>query len=79
MIAYPEHIALANAIIRSLAFVILYVITGFGPGFMIGILLGNRVGGHNKPVLYKVHAKNIAKAMEHNDQWLPDAERWKRK
>lgn len=73
-----EQLALTQSIIRALTFVTLYVMTGFGPGFILGLLLGNRLGGRGKPAYFETHNKNIAKAFEHNKQWMPDQERWRK-
>ncbi|MBI1833228.1 MAG: hypothetical protein HYR90_00155 [Candidatus Andersenbacteria bacterium] len=65
--------------LRALTLVALYVIIGFGPGFVIGVMLGNRFGGGYKhPVRMDLAKEQIEKAMRHNAQWHPDNERWKK-
>jgi len=63
---------------QDIPFLILYVIIGFGPGFIIGVMLGNTFGARNKPVYREVHRQNIHTAAEHNAQWNPSHERWQK-
>lgn len=57
--------------------VLLYFLVGFGPGFIIGLLLGNRHGA-GQPSFLDTHEENIRKAAEHNAQWDPTHERWQK-
>ncbi len=64
------------AILKSIAIILIYFITGFGPGFVIGVLLANRFAGKDKPLRIEKHAENITKAGQHNSQWNPNDPRW---
>lgn len=66
-------------ILRALILVVLYVVIGFGPGFIIGVMLGNRFGGGYKHLTRMDQSKeSLEKAARHNAQWHPDHERWKK-
>lgn len=65
------------AILRNVAFVLLYFVIGFGPGFMVGVLLANKFAGKNNPIRMDKHNENIKKAGQHNSQWNPNNPRWK--
>ncbi|MEO6077780.1 MAG: hypothetical protein ABIP54_03265 [Candidatus Andersenbacteria bacterium] len=65
------------SILRNIAFVLLYFVLGFGPGFVVGVLLANRFTGKDKPMRIDKHDENIQKAGQHNAQWHPDNIRWK--
>lgn len=75
---YQSDAELWATIIRSFAFVVFYTIVGFGPGFIAGILLANRLFGKGQPTYMELHEQNIAKAAEHNKQWDPRHERWQK-
>jgi len=64
-------------ILQNLSFIIFYFIVGFGPGFIAGILLANRIFGEG-PTMLDTHMENIKKAVEHNNQWDPANDRWKK-
>lgn len=66
------------SILRGLAFVVLYLITGAGPGFISGLLLANRLFGEG-PIYMDDHKAKIKLAVEHNAQWNPKNERWRKK
>ena len=61
-----------------IAIIILHIIIGFGPGFVIGLLLANGLGGRE----YQHHTEKrsiaVKEAAEHNAQWNPNHERWQR-
>lgn len=65
-------------ILRALIFIVLYVVVGAGPGFIIGLLLANRFFGEG-PIYMDDHRAKIKLAIEHNAQWHPKNERWKKK
>jgi hypothetical protein len=67
---------LAN-IVQILAIALLYFVIGFGPGFILGLLIVNRIFGKNLPLRMDKHASNMQKASEHNSQWHPDNPKWK--
>lgn len=68
-----------QTLLRAFTFVMLYMMIGFGPGFLIGVLLGNRFGGGYKQMSRMDESqKQIEKAALHNAQWHPDHERWKK-
>ena len=75
--AWIEFIEISTIIIRLIAVVTLYFFLGFGPGFIIGVLLANAITGRGKPLLMDVHAETVKRAGAHNSQWHPDDERWK--
>jgi hypothetical protein len=58
--------------------IFLHAVIGFGPGFIIGIILGNLTGGRGREPLASQHRKNIRSASEHNAQWNPSHERWQK-
>ena len=58
--------------------IVLYAILGFGPGFTIGVIIGSRLAAFDKPLLLEKHEKNITAAGEHNAQWHPEHERWRK-
>ncbi len=66
-----------SALFRIIAFTLLYIMIGFGPGFIIGLLLANKILGKNLPLRMDKHFDSIRKAGEHNSQWHPDNPRWK--
>jgi hypothetical protein len=63
-------------ILRGSAFIFLYFFIGFGPGFVLGLMLANRIFGEGLTYM-DTHRENIKKASEHNAQWKPDNERWR--
>lgn len=63
-------------LLQALAYVVLYAITGFGPGFMLGIIIGNATGARGKPSISEKYAKNIQSAAIHNAQWHPTHNKW---
>ena len=66
-------------VFRALTFVVLYFIIGFGPGFIIGVLIANRMlGDRSKPTRLAEHELAIKRAVEHNAQWHPGHDRWKK-
>lgn len=65
------------AIVQGIAIALVYFVIGFGPGFILGLLLANRVFGKNLPLRMEKHMSNMQKASEHNSQWHPDNPRWK--
>ncbi|HSX24992.1 MAG TPA: hypothetical protein VLG69_03425 [Candidatus Andersenbacteria bacterium] len=64
------------AILKSIAVILIYFVIGFGPGFVLGVLLANRIAGKDKPLRIEKHAENIQKAAQHNSQWNPNDPRW---
>lgn len=71
-----ELLEILLAVARALTLVVLYLVLGFGPGFIVGLLLANRFVGHGKPLRIDSHEQNIQKAGEHNKQWNPAHQRW---
>lgn len=66
------------ALLNSLAFVALYVLIGFGPGFVLGMLLANRLFAKGQPAYFETHQQAIKAAAQHNAQWAPSNERWQK-
>lgn len=60
-----------------LVIVLMYFVIGFGPGFIVGVLLANRVFGKNLPLRMEKNIESIKKAAQHNSQWHPDHPKWK--
>lgn len=65
-------------IMRALTFIALYLMVGAGPGFILGLLLANRLFGAG-PIYMDDHQAKIKQAIEHNAQWHPRNDRWKKK
>jgi len=63
--------------LQALSFVVLYIIIGFGPGFMVGIVLANTILGRGKPVYMDLHKQALKDAAQHNAQWHPSNEKWR--
>ncbi|MEX1997746.1 MAG: hypothetical protein WEA04_03700 [Candidatus Andersenbacteria bacterium] len=63
-------------LLHSFAFVVLYFITGFGPGFILGMILANAIFGRGRPAYIDSHQEAIKRAAQHNAQWAPSNERW---
>lgn len=72
----PELLRVLTALLKTLAYIILYVLIGFGPGFVIGMVLANRFLAPDAPRRMDMHNDNIKRAGEHNSQWNPDNPRW---
>ena len=72
-----EILDILAKIVEILAIVLVYFVIGFGPGFIVGLLLTNRIFGRNLPLRMEKHTTNIEKAAEHNSQWHPDNPKWK--
>lgn len=72
----PTWITIIAALVRSFAIIVIYFITGFGPGFIMGVLLANRLAGRNNPLRMDKQKQNIQKANEHNSQWHPNNPKW---
>ncbi len=70
-------IQLSADIVRVTAFILVYFVTGFGPGFIAGLLLANTLFGKGMPLRMEKHEEAIRKAAEHNSQWHPDNPKWK--
>lgn len=64
-------------LLQILIYVLLYLFIGFGPGFILGIVIMSRIIGKNNPYIMEVHEEAKAQATEHNKQWHPDDPRWK--
>lgn len=67
----------ASGLIQVIAIVLLYFAIGFGPGFIIGLLLANKLLGKDLPLRMDKNMNSIKKAAEHNSQWHPNNPRWK--
>jgi hypothetical protein len=63
-------------IFQYLGFVALYLFLGFGPGFLVGMLLANRLAGRGKQSIFDSHIESKKEAAQHNAQWHPTNERW---
>lgn len=74
----PQTLETAANVFRNAAFIILYLFVGFGPGFIVGLLICNRIWGRGHPTLVKVHQENMLTAAEHNKQWHPNHPRWQK-
>ncbi|MCH8748307.1 hypothetical protein IH781_00995 [Patescibacteria group bacterium] len=65
-------------ILQAFGFLALYLFIGFGPGFVIGLMMANLVIGRGKPTLMQKHTTNKQLAAQHNAQWNPAHERWQK-
>lgn len=63
---------------QTLAVVALYFFTAFGPGFVLGLLMANRLYGRGKPFYMDIHKEKIKQAEAYNAQWHPTQERWQK-
>lgn len=64
------------ALSQALAYVVLYAIIGFGPGLVLGIIVGNIVGARGKGTITDKYVKNLKSAADHNAQWHPSHKKW---
>ncbi|OGY30936.1 MAG: hypothetical protein A3C02_00425 [Candidatus Andersenbacteria bacterium RIFCSPHIGHO2_02_FULL_45_11] len=64
------------SILNSFAVILIYFVIGFGPGFIVGVLLANKFSGKNHPLRMEKQNQNIQKAAEHNSQWHPNNPKW---
>jgi hypothetical protein len=74
----PDQLEVIARLLRAIAFVILYLLLGFGPGYYLGIFAANRLFGRGNQLRMEKHEDAIEEAIEHNKQWHPDEERWKK-
>lgn len=72
-----ELLEIIAKILEGLATVLIYFAIGFGPGFIVGVLLANRVFGKKLPLRMEKNIESIKKAAEHNSQWHPNNPKWK--
>ncbi|MEX2054550.1 MAG: hypothetical protein WD972_00070 [Candidatus Andersenbacteria bacterium] len=63
---------------EAFAFVVLYAMLGFGPGFVIGMVLVNTFFAKGQPTYMDTHEENKKLAAQHNAQWTPSHERWQK-
>ncbi len=73
-----EQIELLDRLLRAVAFVSLYLLIGFGPGYICGVLAANRFVGKGNQLRMERRLSDIEAAIEHNKQWHPEHERWKK-
>lgn len=73
------YLDLIEATMRAFAFIVLYVYLGFGPGFVLGLVMANALFGRGAPTYAQVHKTAIQEATQHNAQWDPTHERWQKK
>lgn len=57
--------------------ILIYFVIGFGPGFIVGLLLANRIFGKHLPLRMEKNIESIKKAAQHNSQWHPNDPKWK--
>lgn len=69
-------IGLIAELLRSLVIILMYFVIGFGPGFIVGVLLANRFAGRSNPLRMEKQQQSIQKAVEHNSQWHPNNPKW---
>ena len=72
-----EFLAILATALEGLTTFLIYFAIGFGPGFIAGVLLANRVFGKNLPLRMEKNIESIKKAAEHNSQWHPNHPKWK--
>lgn len=73
-----DFLLLTVAILKTIIFIVLYLIIGFGPGFIVGVMLANWFFGKGRQLRMDKHIASIQQAAEHNKQWHPDHERWQK-
>ena len=73
-----SSLELIEATLRAFAFIVLYVYVGFGPGFVLGMLVANAIFGRGAPTYAQSHQDAIREATQHNAQWDPAHERWQK-
>ncbi len=71
-----EALPVLASILQAIATALLYFVIGFGPGFIIGLLLANRVFGKNLPLRMEKNIESTKRATEHNNQWHPNNPKW---
>jgi hypothetical protein len=54
----------------------IYTIIGFGPGLIVGLLIGNVIGAPRQEKLITKHIRDRREADQHNAQWSPNHKRW---
>lgn len=64
-------------ILQIFIYILLYLFIGFGPGFILGVIIMSRIVGKNNPYIMEVHEQAKQQAAEHNKQWHPNDPRWK--
>ncbi|MEX1111862.1 MAG: hypothetical protein WEC84_00205 [Candidatus Andersenbacteria bacterium] len=67
-----------NRGLEIIAFIALYIIIGFGPGFLLGVVILSRIIGKDNPYISEVHEQAKRQAVEHNKQWHPNDPRWQK-
>ena len=72
-----SNIEIASFVLRLLALMVIYSFTGFGIGFVLGVVTGNIVFVRGKPNVMEDYAEAKRVAAQHNAQWDPSHERWK--
>lgn len=72
-----EFLDIIANVVQIIAIILVYFVIGFGPGFIIGLLLANRIFGKHLPLRMEKQEATIQKAAEHNSQWHPDNPKWK--
>jgi hypothetical protein len=60
------------------ALFIFYALTGLGPGFIIGMLIGNIFAVRDEKSIMQKQYEAIGHASRHNRQWHPTHERWRK-
>lgn len=68
----------AAIIIQSLGLVLFYAMVAFGPGLVLGFMLGNLLGARGKETLMRKTERSIKQGLEHNAQWNTIHPRWRR-
>lgn len=63
-------------VLQSFAMILIYFVIGFGPGFIVGVLLANRFAGKNHQLRMDKQKQSIQKAAEHNSKWHPNNPKW---
>lgn len=65
-------------ILQALSLIVLYFIIGFGSGIVAGIVTANAIFGRGKPLFMENHKQALKDAAQHNAQWHPSNERWRK-
>lgn len=71
-------IEIVVTLLRTFAYIFLYFLIGFGPGFILGLILANQLLARGQPRYMDLHEEKKQQAAQHNAQWHPSHERWQK-
>lgn len=71
-------VAFSLGLFNFIAYVLFYFLTAFGSGLVIGFIISNIVKGRGNPTYMQLYREGAKAAAEHNSQWNPANERWRK-